>query len=713
MDSKLTLGILITRQCNFSCGHCMLSCTGNRSLISHPVLERCFEIVGRLRPDTVSILGGEPSLFMDTVEEIVKHVNPYCREIRMFSNGSFLLDTEKEKRIRNLNIIVRITDDEYHRQWWPNGFEDKLYSSGYTIVRQSFGSDMFPVGRASEKYKYCSYSMPCTLLLGSLAEERDIEKRIMIQMDGGANLYCPTLEATLANVFEDEITYELLTERERILHNYLFSKMINNPSDLYIEKTCNECPNYRVTRNSIYYMDKKVADHDGSAGEEMDGNILNNKLINEFWGKYSLSQSVNIISRLIQNHGINSCIVNKDAAITSNEDWTHEIPTYGISNQNRTGRCWLHAALNVLRQSVNEKYGADDFFFSVDYLAFYDLLEKANYFLDTMIELSHLDASDRTVAEILKNPVQDAGQWHYFVDLVKKYGLVPNSEMKHTACSTDTSEMIGLLNRMLRKDAAEIRDHYQKNRPLSKDGMEKKDMLYRIFSLLTMCLGKPCGTIGETRIGNKVFRKGMTPQEFAHECIGAMEQFDNYVPLINDPMPQRFFDKCYEIEYRKGMSDGSNVRLLNVRMEEMERLIMAQLSDGNPVWIGADMSIFVDKEREFCDESVMDIESLIGQNMQIDKGNALELQVSQMTHAVVLKGFKTDETGKPVKWIAEDSHGRNRDRKGMLVLTEGFMKKYVYEAVILRKYLKPSQISIYEGEAEKLPRWDPIGVLAR
>lgn len=99
--------------------------------------------------------------------------------------------------------------------------------------------------------------------------------------------------------------------------------------------------------------------------------------------------------------------------------------------------------------------------------------------------------------------------------------------------------------------------------------------------------------------------------------------------------------------------------------------------------------------------------------MQIDKGDALELQVSQMTHAVVLKGFKTDETGKPVKWIAEDSHGRNRDRKGMLVLTEGFMIKYIFEAVILRKYLKPSHISIYEGNAEKLPKWDPIGVLAR
>ena len=140
---------------------------------------------------------------------------------------------------------------------------------------------------------------------------------------------------------------------------------------------------------------------------------------------------------------------------------------------------------------------------------------------------------------------------------------------------------------------------------------------------------------------------------------------------------------------------------------------MTQLSDGYPVWIGADMSFYVDKKREFCDESVMDLESLTHQNMQMEKGDALELQVSRMTHSVVLKGFKTDESGNPVKWIAEDSHGTNADRKGLLTLTEDFMKKYVYEAVILRKYLKPSQISIYEGEAEKLPRWDPIGVLAR
>ena len=445
----------------------------------------------------------------------------------------------------------------------------------------------------------------------------------------------------------------------------------------------------------------------------MSCNILNDILIKKFGRDYALLQRWNIISRVVRNYGLGSCITNKEADIRSENNWTHLLPTYGISNQNSTGRCWLYAALNCLRQEVNEKYEAHNFFFSVDYLAFYDLLEKANYFLDTIIELAPIEALDRTVVEILQNPVQDAGQWHYFVDLVKKYGLVPECEMRPTVCSLNTSEMIRILNKMLRKDAAEIRNCYSKNKPVTKDGKEKKEMLFNVYSLLVTCLGEPCKAIGEIKIGKKVFPKEMTPQEFAAECAGPLERFDEYIPLVNAPMKNRDFDKCYEIEYRKGMSDGSNVRLLNVRMEEMENLIMTQLSDGYPVWIGADMSFYVDKKREFCDESVMDLESLTHQNMQIEKGDALELQVSKMTHSVVLKGFKTDERGNPVKWIAEDSHGTNADRKGLLTLTEDFMKKYVYEAVILRKYLKPSQISIYEGEAEKLPRWDPIGVLAR
>ena len=70
-----------------------------------------------------------------------------------------------------------------------------------------------------------------------------------------------------------------------------------------------------------------------------------------------------------------------------NDVFNHKINTKGVTNQKRSGRCWLFAALNIMRPVVIEKYKLDEFEFSLNYLAFWDKLEKANFFLETVIDL--------------------------------------------------------------------------------------------------------------------------------------------------------------------------------------------------------------------------------------------------------------------------------------------------------------------------------------
>jgi bleomycin hydrolase len=88
----------------------------------------------------------------------------------------------------------------------------------------------------------------------------------------------------------------------------------------------------------------------------------------------------------ITNNDISSLALNRDVLRRHNEIFSHKIETKGITNQNKSGRCWLFAGLNILRPIIIEKHNLESFEFSQNYLAFWDKLEKANCFLEHIIE---------------------------------------------------------------------------------------------------------------------------------------------------------------------------------------------------------------------------------------------------------------------------------------------------------------------------------------
>jgi hypothetical protein len=63
----------------------------------------------------------------------------------------------------------------------------------------------------------------------------------------------------------------------------------------------------------------------------------------------------------------------------------------------------LFAGLNLLRVGVMRKTGLKDFEFSQNYMMFWDKLERANYFLEAIIETATRGLDDRTVAFLLES----------------------------------------------------------------------------------------------------------------------------------------------------------------------------------------------------------------------------------------------------------------------------------------------------------------------
>lgn len=73
------------------------------------------------------------------------------------------------------------------------------------------------------------------------------------------------------------------------------------------------------------------------------------------------------------------------------------------------------------------KYNLKEFELSQGYLFYWDKLEKANYFLEQILDTAEEDLDGRLVQRLLEAPVGDGGQWDMAANLLEKYGLVARS----------------------------------------------------------------------------------------------------------------------------------------------------------------------------------------------------------------------------------------------------------------------------------------------
>jgi bleomycin hydrolase len=109
-----------------------------------------------------------------------------------------------------------------------------------------------------------------------------------------------------------------------------------------------------------------------------------------------------------------------------------------------------------------KKLNLQTFELSEVYQMFWDKLEKANYFLENIIETRAEPLDSRMMNALLSDPLSDGGQWDMFVNLVDKYGVVPKSLMPETYSSSNSDSMNTLLDSKLREYAKLLRDRYTK-----------------------------------------------------------------------------------------------------------------------------------------------------------------------------------------------------------------------------------------------------------
>jgi len=386
--------------------------------------------------------------------------------------------------------------------------------------------------------------------------------------------------------------------------------------------------------------------------------------------------------------------------------------TMAATNQKSSGRCWIFAATNLLREIIAKKCKIANFELSQSYIALYDKLEKVNYTLEVIIDLLGCDDDDRTLQFILSNGVGDGGQWDMFVNIVKKYGLVPKTAIDESFISSSTQGLNGLLNFNISRFAGQARKLFQEK---GVDEVRKlqKDFIDKTYSFLLNAYGKPLDTFSFEYVDsdNKYhIEENLTAHKFYELYIG--DVLDRYVSLINAPTKDKPFNRSFTIKYLGNVVEGKMVKHLNLPMNRIKQLIIQTLQNGELVWFGSDVSFYRDREKGIWDDRSYDFQSAFGLDYAMDKGDSLTYRASAMNHAMVITGVNLS-SDVPTKWKIQNSWGTTNGEAGYYIMSDSWFDQFVYQAVIDRKYLSPEELKAYEEEPIELKPWDPMGSLAR
>lgn len=389
-----------------------------------------------------------------------------------------------------------------------------------------------------------------------------------------------------------------------------------------------------------------------------------------------------------------------------------DLKTMPVTNQKSSGRCWIFAGLNVLREIVAKKCQIAQFELSQNYIAFYDKYEKINYFLECMIELKDCNPDDRTFKHIVSTGVQDGGQWDMFVSLIKKYGVVPKQAMDETYASSNTRDTNFLINTKLRQAAYTIQTMAKNNASDEAIYQYKDQVLNELYGLLCTVNGVPPQTFDFEYVDEKGvyhLEQHLTPKSFNDTYIG--DCLDDYISIINAPTADKPFNRIFTVSYLGNVIEGNPITYLNVEMDIFKQLVLKQLSDGEVVWFGSDCGKFSSRDEGVFDDSAFKYDDTFGIDFSLSKGAMLTYGHSMMNHAMVLTGVNLVD-GKNTKWKIQNSWGDGAGKKVYFVCSDTWFDRFVYQAVVNKKYLSDNLKDALKGQPIVLKPWDPMGSLA-
>lgn len=436
---------------------------------------------------------------------------------------------------------------------------------------------------------------------------------------------------------------------------------------------------------------------------------ISSKMLGEIQKQNKMTPAENAIANAIAANSIDNLAQNRNNAAELDTYFSIETPKQTITDQKSSGRCWMFSGMNVLRANFAKRTDSLRVEFSQAYLFFYDQLEKANLFLQGVIDTGKKPIDDQRVQFFFKNPINDGGTFCGVADLTEKYGLVPKQVMPESYSSDNTSRMARLISSRLREDGLILRKMVAEGKKAADIEKAKTEMLATVYRMLALTIGEPPTQFTyahRNKDGKAVGEpKTYTPQEFFKEVVGDKLN-GTFIMVMNDP--RRPYYKTYEVELDRHTYDGHNWKYLNLPMDDIEQLAIASLKDGRKLYSSYDVGKMLDRKRGYGDTENFDYGSLMGTTFGMNKAERISTFDSGSTHAMTLTAVDLDANGKAKKWKVENSWGASWGQQGCMIMSDRWFREYMFRLVVDKKYVSEELLKLNEQKPVMVTPEDPL-----
>ena len=430
--------------------------------------------------------------------------------------------------------------------------------------------------------------------------------------------------------------------------------------------------------------------------------ILDDKIFDKLEKTYDLEPKNKVIENAISNMGIREASLNKNIINKHDFIFSNQVETKDVTNQKKTGRCWMFAGLNMVRMHIAKKLNMEKFELSESFLYFYDNMEKTNLFLQRVIDTKNLDIKDRKVEDVFYSTPEDGGYFEFFYYLIKKYGILPKTNMGEVFHTDHSQFMFYVLENALKKIAIEIRDTDDEKEI---EILREKGLSYA-YNIFAKSIGKPVKNFDfkyYDKDDKYHIERNMTPKSFFDKYVG--DFFDGKVKLLNDP--RHPYNRILVDKVAKNAVDLPDLDGINVDMDTMSKFAQKSIKNNETMWFACDIDINEDRESGVLDENLFNFDQTFIDFPKMTKEERINSRFSTACHAMNLTGF--DKIDKEVKfWKIENSWGEDDGKDGYFSMTDEWFRENTFELIIDKKFLTKKVMEAFDKEKIYYNEYDPM-----
>lgn len=434
-------------------------------------------------------------------------------------------------------------------------------------------------------------------------------------------------------------------------------------------------------------------------------NQISIEQIKMFSKKYNEDTQNKVIEKNITEKGLEAACISGEVIKENERIFNIELPDCKRQDQAESYRCWMYASLNMLKHNIAKNLNIDinELDLSTNYIAFFDRLEKANKAYENAINLNNLDFDYINKENIFRYAGSEGGRWEYFVAIINKYGLVPRSIMPDTFETKNWEKLERVYTEKVVKDVLKLLKLKEKNISIDELRKVKERFIEENYSVLSKILGEPKYefTYEYKDINNEEQKiENITPLQFKEKFLSL--KVEDFVSIGNVPMYNKEYYKIYRKKYMGGVG---NAEFLNLPINEIKELVIKQLKDRVPVYMGVNITKFRDDKSGVLDTRLYNYKEMLGLE-SLTKEEALNMYNIRYHHAMIFCGVHLVDN-KPIRWKIEDSYGDKEKFNGYYIMNDNYFDEFVINVVIDTKYLNEKQLKALDQDPIEIEGEEP------